>query len=158
MHGYCSDMTRTVYVGEPKETDIILYNAVLKAQNSSTRYLKAGFPSSSSDAFARGILSQYHIQAMPRHHLEVRLPSKNSKSLDTYFIHTLGHGIAKKVHESPKLYFKSREIIKLGKVITIEPGIYIPKTLGIRIEDMYLITDREPIQITKSPKKLLVFK
>jgi len=155
--GYCSDMTRTVYIGKPTKSEIELYNAVLLAQNGSARYLKAGFLASASDAFARGILSQYS-HTRYGNNLVVQLPSKKSKTLDQYFIHTLGHGIGKKVHESPKLYFKSREIIKAGKVITIEPGIYIPKTLGIRIEDMYLVTDGLPEQITKSPKKLLVFK
>lgn len=140
--GYCSDMTRTVYVGKPMKEEIAVYNTVLRAQIGSTSYLKAGLPVSASDAFVRGILAENRYKG---------------RELGQYFIHTLGHGISKKVHESPKIYYKSKEIFKLGKVVTSEPGIYIPKTLGIRIEDMYLITDKEPIQLTKSKKELLVF-
>lgn len=141
--GYCSDMTRTIYIGNPTDTEISLYNNVLKAQNDSIRYFKPGLPVSAPDAFVRGILSQYKYK---------------NKDLSQYFIHTLGHGIGKKVHENPKIYFKSREVFKAGKIVTNEPGIYIPKTLGIRIEDMYLVAESGPIQITKSPKKLLIFK
>ncbi len=154
MDGYCSDMTRTVYVVDPEnrridkpsKTEIDLYNTVLRAQNGSIKYFKAGFPVSASDAYVRGFLANSN--------LEVRPPSK---TLDQYFIHTLGHGISKKVHENPKIYYKSRQVFKTGQVVTSEPGIYIPNTLGIRIEDMYLITDDKPIQITKSKKDLLVF-
>ncbi len=140
--GYCSDMTRTVYIGRPMKDEIATYNAVLKAQNDSTEYFKAGIPVSASDAFVRGILSTF---------------SYKGRKLDQYFIHTLGHGISKLVHEAPKIYYKSKEVFKAGKIVTNEPGIYIPKTLGIRIEDMYLITDGAPEQITKSKKDLIIF-
>lgn len=165
--GYCSDMTRTVYVvdpeskrrvidpenrrvldpenrraGKPNKTEIDLYNTVLNAQNGSIRYFKSGFPVSASDAYVRGIFSQN---------------SYKDKDLAQYFIHTLGHGISKKVHEKPSIFLKSKDVFKVGQMVTSEPGIYIPNTLGIRIEDMYLITDDKPIQITKSKKDLLVF-
>lgn len=146
MQGYCSDMTRTVFIGKPTKTQIDLYNVLLNAQNGSIRYFKAGFPASAPDAYVRGFLANSN--------LEVGLPSK---TLDQYFIHTLGHGISKKVHEKPSIFFKSKDVFKLGQMVTSEPGIYIPNTLGIRIEDMYLITDDKPIQITKSKKDLLVF-
>lgn len=142
MNGYCSDMTRTVFIGRPTKTQIDLYNAVLRAQNGSVGHLKHGRPVSAADAFARGILTEN---------------SYKGKDLSVYFIHTLGHGIGKKVHENPKIYYRSKEVFKTGQVVTSEPGIYIPKTLGIRIEDMYLITDDKPQQITKSKKELLVF-
>lgn len=143
MDGYCSDMTRTVFVGKPTKTQIDLYNVLLNAQNGSIKYFKHDFPVSSSDAYVRGFLANSTY-------------IKHGK-LDQYFIHTLGHGIAKKVHENPKIFFKSKEVFKIGQMVTSEPGIYIPNTLGIRIEDMYLITDDKPIQITKSKKELLVF-
>lgn len=142
MNGYCSDMTRTVYIGRPTEAEIQLYNTLLKAQNGSVRYLKAGFPVSAADAYVRGILSENSYKVKP---------------LSQYFIHTLGHGISRKVHESPKIFFKSKEVLKEGKVVTSEPGIYIKNTLGIRIEDMYFINGDTPEQITKSSKKLLIF-
>ena len=155
MNGYCSDMTRTVYivdpenrrVGNPSKTEIDLYNTILNAQNGSIKYFKAGFPVSASDAYVRGFLANST-------YLEVRPPSK---TLDQYFIHTLGHGISKKVHEKPSIFLKSKDVFKVGQMVTSEPGVYIPNTLGIRIEDMYLITDDKPIQITKSKKDLLVF-
>ncbi len=158
MQGYCSDMTRTVFIGKPNKTEIELYNTVLNAQNSSIRYFKAGFPASAPDAYVRGFLANST-------YLEVRPPSRPpNKGVQTgfghlaqYFIHTLGHGISKKVHEKPMIFFKSKDVFKVGQMVTSEPGIYIPNTLGIRIEDMYLITDDKPIQITKSKKDLLVF-
>ncbi len=142
MDGYCSDMTRTVYVGKPTKTEIDLYNAVLRAQIGSIGHLKPGRPVSAADAFARGILTEN---------------SYKGKDLSVYFIHTLGHGISKKVHENPKIYYRSKQVFKTGQMVTSEPGIYIPNTLGIRIEDMYLITDDKPEQITKSKKELLIF-
>lgn len=141
-NGFCSDMTRTIYVGKPTESEMQVYNILLRAQNASIKYIRAGFPASVGDAFVRGILAENSYKGKP---------------LSQYFIHTLGHGISRKVHESPKLFFKSKEILKEGKVVTIEPGIYIKNTLGIRIEDMYLITAEKPEALTKSPKKLLVF-
>lgn len=163
LNGYCSDMTRTVYIvdpeskrrvvdpenrriSKPNKTEIDLYNTVLNAQNGSIRYFKSGFPVSASDAYVRGFLANSN--------LEVGLPSK---TLDQYFIHTLGHGISKKVHEKPSIFLKSKDVFKVDQMVTSEPGIYIPDTLGIRIEDMYLITDDKPIQITKSKKDLLIF-
>ena len=144
--GYCSDMSRTVYVkngkNSPIKNEIDLYNTILNAQNGSIRYFKAGLPVSAPDAFVRGFLTNVQTRF---------------GYLAQYFIHTLGHGISKKVHEKPKIFFKSREVFKAGQVVTSEPGIYIPNTLGIRIEDMYLITEGEPMQITKSKKELLVF-
>lgn len=141
--GFCSDMTRTIYIGKPTDGEIELYNAVLRAQNGAVRYFKAGLPVSAADAYTRGILAE---------------SSYKKKPLFQYFIHTLGHGISRQVHESPKIFFKSKEVFKEGKVVTNEPGIYIPKNLGIRIEDMYLITNGEPELLTKSPNKLLIFK
>ncbi len=150
-NGFCSDMTRTVYIvdsegsrgmARPTKEEITLYEIIKKAGESAVNFCNAGFPVAGSDAYVRGVLSQ-HLYSQ--------------KSLSKYFIHTLGHGISKKVHESPKLFYKSKEIFTDGKVITIEPGIYIPKTLAIRIEDMYLINGNKPEQITKSTKKLLIF-
>lgn len=140
--GYCSDMTRTVYLGMPTKTEIELYNTLLKAQNEAVKYFKAGIPVSTPDAYIRGFLANSIY--------------KNNE-LSQYFIHTLGHGIGKKVHEKPTIFFKSKDIFKVDQVVTNEPGIYIPNTLGIRIEDMYLITNDKPIQITKSNKELLMF-
>jgi len=153
--GYCSDMTRTIYVvspnskgktNKPTKLEISLYNTVLNAQNGSIKYFKSGFPVSSSDAYVRGFLANKIVRQ-----------GLTTKTLDKYFIHTLGHGIGKKVHEKPKIFYKSHEVFKAGQMVTSEPGIYIPNKLGIRIEDMYLITDDKPKQITKSSRELLVF-
>jgi Xaa-Pro aminopeptidase len=153
--GYCSDMTRTIYVvnpnskgktNKPTKLEISLYNTVLNAQNGSILYFKAGIPVSAPDAYVRGFLNQH-----------VHTGYGQAKTLDQYFIHTLGHGISKKVHEKPKIFYKSREVFKAGDMVTSEPGIYIPNKLGIRIEDMYLITNDKPKQITKSSRELLIF-
>lgn len=161
MNGYCSDMTRTVFIGKPNKEDITLYNVLLEAQNDSMKYFKANLSVSAPDAYIRGILSQHsnNCDYIWSKDFKIIKNKKGDKAvkLNHFFIHTLGHGISKKVHEKPTIFFKSKEIFKKGKIVTNEPGIYIPNKLGIRIEDMYIITDGLPELITKSSKKLLVF-
>jgi Xaa-Pro dipeptidase len=79
--------------------------------------------------------------------------------LKKYFIHTLGHGVGRFIHEPPRIFYKSeRSVFKEGMVITIEPGIYIKGKLGIRIEDTCLITSTGCLPLTKSRKDLIVIK
>lgn len=134
-NGYCSDMTRTIYVGTPSKKSQILYEHILKAQVQGVRLSTHGTLCAHIDSTVRKSLGTYA----------------------PYFIHTLGHGVGKKIHEAPMLYEKrTKPVLKEGMVITIEPGIYLPNSLGIRIEDTLLVTASKPQIFTQTSKKLVV--
>lgn len=117
--GYHSDMTRTIIVGKADSAMRKLYNTVKEAQKMAIRKLRAGLRISD---FVRSI------------HDYIR-----KVGLGRYILHSLGHGIGKKVHEAPKLSEKNKRILKERTVVTIEPGLYMKKRSGARIEDMVLI-------------------
>ncbi len=131
--GYRSDCTRTIFIGKPSAKDKRLYNLVLNAQQAALKTATVGTPCSQLDTTARNKLG----------------PMKK------YFIHSLGHGIGIEIHESPSLSQKSTAKLQKGMVVTIEPGIYIPNKLGIRIEDTILITSGSPRILTNIPKNLI---
>jgi Xaa-Pro aminopeptidase len=131
--GYCSDMTRTLYLGKPKKDDKELFEKVLKINEECIKKLSAG------------------LKTKEIHNHAIKLFEKDSK----YFIHSLGHGVGVEVHEPPFLSVKSEEKLQKGNVVTIEPGYYnAAKKIGIRIEDMIFLGDKKEI-LTKSSKKLL---
>lgn len=132
--GYCSDITRTVYLGDPSKKEKYLYNLVLKAQLNSIKKLKAGVKCNDLYYTAANTLGKY---------------KKN-------FLHRLGHGVGKKVHQSPSLGRKNKRRIKDNTVLTIEPGIYLRKKFGIRIEDTLLIKNNKIKNLTSLPKKLII--
>jgi len=135
--GYCSDMTRTVFVGTPNANDKKLYKVVADAKKAGEKASRAGASCAAADTAARKSMGAYK----------------------KYFIHTLGHGVGKRIHEKPIIFFKRTEpVFQEQSVITIEPGIYIPKKLGIRIEDTYVVEKKSLRPLTRSPQKLLVFK
>ncbi|RJQ17353.1 aminopeptidase P family protein [Candidatus Woesearchaeota archaeon] len=129
--GYCSDMTRTVYIGKPSEKEKKFYDLVLQAQQKTIDFLEKTRDVSKINAFAKQQLGKYA----------------------KYFIHSLGHGLGIDVHEPP--FFRTATIFKTNTVITIEPGIYIPHKLGIRIEDD-VVLKKNAVVLTKSPKQLIV--
>jgi Xaa-Pro aminopeptidase len=131
--GFMSDMTRTVFVGEPSEKDKNIYNKLLECQEKSVAMVKDGLPAKDPDIFARDFLG------------------KDAK----YFIHTLGHGLGKKIHEHPKIFFNTKFILRENMAITIEPGVYYEGKFGIRIEDTCIVGKKGPDILTKSNKKLL---
>lgn len=134
--GYKSDMTRTVYVGKPKKNEIIKYKKVLQAQKLGIKKIIPNQKTALADKSVREYLG----------------------SLSRYFVHTLGHGVGKNIHEPPRIYEKrTRSYFYPNMVVTIEPGIYIKETLGIRIEDTCLVTEKGREVLTKSSKKLIVF-
>jgi Xaa-Pro aminopeptidase len=137
--GYCSDMTRTIYLGKPSKTDIELYHKVLDVQTKLLRMCVAG------KSFIR-INEKAH-----------ELFGKHSR----YFTHLIGHGIGTQIHENPNpKKTPKRPVTRLleNSVVTIEPGLYFPKKLGIRIEDDILVTSKGPQVLTKTGKNLLIVK
>ncbi|MBI2040142.1 aminopeptidase P family protein [Candidatus Microgenomates bacterium] len=154
---YCSDMTRTVFFGKPNKKQIKMYETVLRAQQKSV--------DSINESIKKGkkILAR-DIDNVAREYIE-------SKGFPT-IPHSLGHGIGLEVHEHPSLSSKSKDFLKEGMVFSIEPGIYIPgfgsprstrlatkrtrvEAGGVRIEDLYLFTNKGLKQITTSPKSLI---
>jgi len=86
------------------------------------------------------------------------IAKKRLRPMSRYFTHGLGHGVGVEVHELPNLKQKSKDRIKLNQVFTIEPGIYIPKKYGIRIEDVIAVTKKGVKILTKMPRELRVIK
>ncbi|WYP25223.1 Xaa-Pro peptidase family protein [Alkalihalobacillus sp. FSL W8-0930] len=134
-NGYCSDITRTLAVGEVNEELTTIYQTVLEAQLRGMNGIKAGITGKQADALTRDYITE--------------------KGYGEYFGHSTGHGLGMEVHEGPGLSFKSDTILKPGMVVTVEPGIYIQGVGGTRIEDDILITAGGNRSFTSSPKELI---
>lgn len=133
--GYCSDMTRTVYLGTPKPNERSAYQAVLQAQESAVAAVAAGVRCGDVDEAARSVL---------RH-----------AGLAEAFSHSTGHGVGLEIHESPRIGAGQSTRLQAGMVITIEPGIYLQGQFGIRIEDMVAVTRNGGQVLTPAPKALI---
>lgn len=118
--GFCSDMTRTIKIGEPDKKLCDIYQVVKEAQQKGIEKVKPGV-----------MASQIHQECFD--HI-------NQKGYGKYFLHQTGHGIGIEVHETPRIANYDNTILKEGMVFTIEPGIYISGLGGVRIEDMILVT------------------
>ena len=116
---YCSDITRTVYVGRASRRTRACYRAVQEANEAATVAVKQGVTCGEVDAAAREVLKK--------------------NGLDKYFVHSTGHGLGLEVHESPKVARGQSIRLEAGNVITIEPGVYIEGVGGIRIEDEVVV-------------------
>jgi len=134
--GYCSDMTRTVAVGQPSDEMVQVYQTVLKAQNEAIAAAKAGIIGADLDRVARDIIKD--------------------AGYGEYFGHGLGHGLGIDVHDAGSASPAYAKSLPANFVCTIEPGIYIPGKFGVRIEDFVLLTDDGCVNITKAPKELLI--
>ncbi len=134
--GYHSDMTRTICVGKPTAEMKKVYRIVQDAQQKACDYVRSGISAKKIDA-----ISRKHIQ---------------SRGYGKYFGHSLGHGVGLEIHELPRIAPKSNDTLSAGHVITIEPGIYIPKQFGIRIEDTVIVRERGCEVLTGSPKELIM--
>ncbi|GAA0115927.1 M24 family metallopeptidase [Clostridium senegalense] len=133
--GYCSDMTRTIVIGEPNDKMKEIYNIVLNAQEAALKAVKPGMSCFDLDKIARDIIKD--------------------AGYGEYFGHGLGHGVGRLIHEAPMVSFRSNEVLEPGMVITDEPGIYIPNFGGVRIEDLILVTEDGCEVLSKSPKNLI---
>jgi Xaa-Pro aminopeptidase len=134
--GYCSDMTRMLFLGVPGAKVKRTYKAVLEAQLAGIDAVRAGARSAAVDAAARKVLRGY--------------------GLDEAFVHSTGHGLGLEIHEPPRLGKKDKSRLKAGMAITIEPGVYIEGFGGIRIEDTVLVTEKGCEVLTQTSKELRV--
>ena len=130
--GYCSDITRTFYIGKPTKEELNLYNFILNTQENAIKGLRAG---KSLGKLTRNV---QHI-------------------LGKNFPHGLGHGIGIEIHEFPNLKPDSGDKAENKMIFTVEPGYYVKGRLGIRIEDSVLISRGKPVILTKISKKLRIF-
>jgi Xaa-Pro aminopeptidase len=133
--GYCSDMTRTVYVGNPSSASRNFYQVVLDAQQAALASVRAGISTGEVDEAARKLLKK--------------------SGLANFFTHSTGHGVGLEIHEAPRVAAGQKEILKPGMVITIEPGAYVPGKWGVRIEDMVAVTERGCEILTSTGKELV---
>nr|WP_154307747.1 Xaa-Pro peptidase family protein [Metabacillus lacus] len=134
--GYCSDITRTISVGEPKDELKKIYETVLKAQLLGMEGIKPGMTGREADALTRDYITE--------------------KGYGEYFGHSTGHGLGMEVHEGPALSVKSDTVLEPGMVVTVEPGIYVAGLGGVRIEDDTVITEYGNESLTASPKELII--
>lgn len=133
-NGYCSDMTRTIFVGKIEDEMKKVYNLVLKNQKQTIGEMHEG---AICKNVAKMVINDFEI---------------NNYEL----IHGLGHSLGLKIHEIPNLNSKSEVILKQNMIITDEPGIYIPGRFGIRIEDTVIIGKSTGIPLTKSNKEIVI--
>jgi Xaa-Pro aminopeptidase len=136
LDGYCSDCTRTLAAGEPDIEARDIYELVLGAQLAGVEAVAAGATGREVDAVARGLI--------------------DAAGYGEQFGHGLGHGVGMEVHELPRLAQRSEAELRAGNVVTVEPGIYLPGRLGVRIEDLVAVTEEGREILTSIPKELTV--
>lgn len=133
--GYCSDITRTIAVGEINEELNDIYHIVLEAEKRGVAGIKAGMTGREADKITRDYITE--------------------KGYGPNFGHSTGHGVGLEVHENPRLAKVSEDVLEKNMVVTVEPGIYVPNVGGCRIEDDIIITENGNEVITHSPKELI---
>ena len=138
VNGYCSDFTRTLFIGWPNKFQEKIYNIVLQAQLAAIKQIAPDKSGDEIDFSARHIINQAGF-------------GKN-------YIHGTGHGVGKKIHEAPSFKANSGDIIRKNVVVTIEPGIYLPGKFGVRIEDMILVGNKQKIfsRVPKNFKSMII--
>ena len=134
--GYCSDMTRMLFLGAPTAKVKRVYRAVLEAQLAAIAAVRAGVSTAAVDRIARQVLRGY--------------------GLDRAFVHSLGHGLGLEIHEPPRLGKRDKARLQAGMTITIEPGVYLEGFGGIRIEDTGVVTENGCEILTPTGKELRV--
>lgn len=132
--GYYADITRTIVLGQPSETQQRLFNIVKQAQLDAIHTAGENVPAEALDRAARRRISE--------------------EGLGEYFIHRTGHGLGVEVHEEPYIREGNQTPLKPGMIFTVEPGIYLPGRLGIRLEDNIIVVESSVVNTTKLPKTL----
>jgi Xaa-Pro aminopeptidase len=134
LNGYASDCTRTVATGELDARDRAVYDVVLEAQEAALAAVRPGPTGREVDAIARTII--------------------DSAGHAEHFGHGLGHGVGMEVHEGPRLSKLGKDPLAAGNIVTVEPGIYVPGAVGVRIEDLVAVTADGHEVLTSLPKEL----
>jgi Xaa-Pro aminopeptidase len=149
---YKSDMTRTLRSpfgtsptrrNKPERVGYNfeeLYGIVLEAQNAAIAAIRPGVKAKDVDAAARKVFAA------------AKLKHRTGVKLETFFTHGLGHGIGLEVHEAPRIRSNSEDVLEVGMVFTIEPGLYIPTWGGVRIEDDVLVTPNGATLLSSLPR------
>jgi Xaa-Pro aminopeptidase len=136
LDGYNSDCTRTVAAGEPATEAKDVYQLVLEAQLTGVQAVKAGAGGRDVDAVARAVI--------------------DGGGHGEHYGHGLGHGVGLEVHERPRISQRSEDTLRAGNVVSVEPGIYLPGRLGVRIEDLVVVTEGGCEILTAVTKDLMV--
>lgn len=134
--GYCTDITRTVYIGNPSEKELKIYNLVLAVQKKAIGRIKIGEKYWDLDKKAREDFGKYKKK----------------------FIHSLGHSVGMSIHDSTTATSSKDLLIQNGMYFTVEPGLYFPLRFGIRIEDDILIENGKITNLSTVPKELMTVK
>lgn len=134
-NGYCSDITRTVAVGNVSDKLRTIYDTVLEAQLRGVKGIKPGMTGKEADALTRDYITE--------------------QGFGEYFGHSTGHGLGMEVHESPGVSSGTETVLEPGMVVTVEPGIYIPNVGGCRIEDDIVITESGNERLTNVTKEFI---
>ncbi|HEX6205761.1 MAG TPA: aminopeptidase P family protein [Solirubrobacterales bacterium] len=132
--GYCSDGTRTFATGDPGPEARAVYEVVREAQQAALDAIRAGVKGEDVDGAARKVIDE--------------------AGHGEHFGHALGHGVGLEVHEGPRLSQRSDDVLAPGEVVTVEPGIYLPGRLGVRIEDLVVVTEDGLNNLSGLPKEL----
>jgi len=136
VEGYCSDMTRTVSVGQPDEKQTEMFEQVIQSQSDGRKVVKAGVKLSEIDVACRETLAGFGV--------------------DQYFTHSTGHGVGLDIHERPWVRAAGQDSTQAGHILTVEPGIYIEGIAGVRIEDTLHVTEAGSEVLTTAPKQLVL--
>ena len=130
--GYCSDLSRSIAVGEPDETFNKIYDTVLGAQLTAINAVKVGMTGEETDNLSREVIAQAGYR--------------------DNFGHSLGHGVGLEIHENPRVGPRSPDVLELNTVFTVEPGIYLSGWGGIRIEDIVILREDGAVPLSKAKK------
>jgi Xaa-Pro aminopeptidase len=134
--GYCSDMTRTVSVGDPGAEARRVYDVVLDSQQTGRAAVRAGADCAAVDKACRDVIA--------------------AAGWGDAFVHGTGHGVGLEIHEAPRVAATARDTLASGYVVTVEPGVYLTGVGGVRIEDTVVVTDEGADALTASPKDLVL--
>ncbi len=136
--GYCSDISRTVFVGKISEEQKKVYNIILRANKAAEERARAGVSAEEVDKAARNIITQ--------------------AGYGQYFINRTGHGIGVSVYEAPYIRTGNKQVLEQGMSFSIEPGIYLRNRFGMRIEDIVVIGEKGPDILNNFSKEIIVIK
>jgi len=134
--GYCSDMTRTVSVGDPGPDATRVWETVLASQQAGRATVAPGVECAAVDHASRAVI--------------------DDAGWADAFVHGTGHGVGLEIHEAPRVARTASGTLAPGYVVTVEPGVYLPGVGGVRIEDTLVVTDDSAVALTEFPKQLIL--